>query len=523
MARRAITMMELVETVYQWHSGQSIRKVSKSLGISRNTVKRYIRLANAAGIVRDKGLPEREELVRILSSQGEGGCLINRSAPAQALLAPHHQSMEVWLKDKDITAKQMWRLLSEEQEVKVGYTTVKRYLRENFSWGRKEVTFRLETPAGLQAQVDFGYAGLMQDPLTGRRRKAWAFIMVLSYSRHRFVRFVFEQKGPTWIDCHGRGFEFFKGVPETIVLDNLKSGVIKPDIYDPTLNRAYAECERHYGFVADPAKVRMAKHKGKVERQVRVVRQQVLAGREFSDIDEANRFALKWCREGIGMEVNGTTQRRPYELFRETEQAALKRLPEERFECPVWNECTVHPDHYLIFEKSFYSMPSRFIGQKVWVRGDDRTIRVFDQDRLVKTHPKAPSPGFRRTDESDLPPDKLAYLMPAPSKCRQQAADLGENVHRLVDLLLKEHTIKNLRKVQGILRLGVKYGGGRLDAACERSLAFGNLKLKSIKKILEKGLDDLDPAWADDPVAAMSEQGRSFIRPGAYYGQEVWS
>jgi len=516
-------MMELVETVYHWHNGESYRKVSKSLGISRNTVKKYVRLAKAAGILRAKALPERDELVRILSSKGEGGCLPNRSAPAQALLAPHHQRIEVWLNVKDITAKQIWRLLFEDHEVKVGYTTVKRYLRENFSWGHKQVTFRLETPAGLQAQVDFGYAGLMLDPETGRRRKAWAFIMTLSYSRHRFVRFVFDQKAPTWNDCHCRAFEFFNGVPETIVLDNLKSGVIRPDIYDPTLNRAYAECERHYGFVADPAKVRMAKHKGKVERQVIVVRQQVLAGREFSDINRANRFALEWCRNGIGMEVNGTTQRRPYELFREAEQTVLKDLPEERFECPAWKACTVHPDHYIIFDKSFYSMPSRFIGKKVWVRGDDRTIRIFDQDRLVKTHLRAPHPGFRRTDESDLPPAKLAYLMPAPNQCREQAAELGEHVHRLVDLLLREHTIKNLRKVQGILRLGAKYGGRRLDAACERSLAFGNLKLKSIKKILEKGLDDLDPALADGPVAAMSEQGRSFIRPGVYYGQEVWS
>ena len=90
-------------------------------------------------------------------------------------------------------------------------------------------------------------------------------------------------------------------MPATVVLDNLKSGVTKPDIYDPVLNRAYGELERHYGFVADPAKVGLARHKGKVERSVPVVRQQLLAGRSFQDIDEANERALKWCREEIGM------------------------------------------------------------------------------------------------------------------------------------------------------------------------------------------------------------------------------
>jgi hypothetical protein len=188
----------------------------------------------------------------------------------------------------------------------------------------------------------------------------------------------------------------------------------------------------------------------------------------------------------------------------------------------VWKGCTVHPDHYILFEKSFYSLPGRFIGQKVWVRGDDRLIRIFLQDRLIKTHPKAPRPGFRRTDESDIPPEKLAYLLPAPEKCRNKAAGLGDRVHELVDLLLRQHAIKNLRKVQGILRLGDKYGGRRLDAACERALAFGNHKYRAIKEILEKGLDDLEPASTDGPVTVLSKRGRSFIRPGSYYGGEVW-
>lgn len=105
--------------------------------------------------------------------------------------------------------------------------------------------------------------------------------MTLSYSRHKFVRFVFRQDIDTWLDCHERAFAFFGGVPQRIILDNLKSGVIKPDIYDPTLNRAYADMERHFGFVADPARVRTPKHKGKVERAVPIVRKHLLAGRIF--------------------------------------------------------------------------------------------------------------------------------------------------------------------------------------------------------------------------------------------------
>ena len=172
-----------------------------------------------------------------------------------------------------MTGKQVWRLLKEVFGIEVGYTTVKRYLRKEFSFGRtRKATVRRETPPGEEDQVDFGYVGLMYDPMNERKRRAWAFIMTLSYSRHKFDCFVFRQDTDMWLDCHERAFVFFGGIPKRIILDNLKLGVVKSDIYDPTINRAYADMERHYGFVADPAKVGMGEHKGKVERAVPIVR-----------------------------------------------------------------------------------------------------------------------------------------------------------------------------------------------------------------------------------------------------------
>jgi len=526
MARRAISMNELIEAIYQWHSGASISEVGRSLGLARNTVKKYQRLAIKAGLDRGRPLPDHSELARLLSSKSEGGCLPERVAPAQSKLREQHGWMEERLKDKDITAMQIWRLLIEGGDCLVGYSTVKRYLNEHFDWRHSGPVMRMETPPGQQAQVDFGYAGLMFDPETGRRRKAWAFIMILSHSRHRYVHFVFRQTASTWVDLHRRAFEFFGGVPETILLDNLKAGVIKPDIYDPTINRSYAECERHYGFVADPAKVATPEHKGKVERQVRVVRQQVLAGRQFEDVHEANQKALIWCRQEIGMRVNGTTQRKPFEVFEEVEKAALKPLPSAPFECPLWKECTVHPDQYIVFQKAFYSLPTRYIGRKVWVRGTGRRTQIFLDEVLIKTHAVAPSPGFRRTDSTDLPAPKLAYLMPVPTNLRAQALEMGEHVHQMVDNLLREGTIKNLRKVQGIMRLSTKYGPGRLNNACQRALAYGKTTYKSLALILDRGLDKLPlEDQAAPPTAHLSSLGQSFLRPGAYYAGQggMWS
>jgi transposase len=515
MARRQVTMNEIVEVVYQWHQGAGFKAIGRSLGFDRQTIRKYVALAQRVGISRGGPFPEESELVKRLREVSSSHLL--RETPAQDLLAPHREWMAELIKDKEMTAKQVWRLLREEKDLRVSYCTVKRYLRSRFQFGAPPVTVRLEVEPGSQAQVDFGYAGVMVEPETGRRRRVWAFVMALSFSRHRFVRFVFRQDVATWIDCHVRAFAFFGGVPASVVLDNLKSGVIKPDIYDPTVNRAYGELERHYGFVADPAKVRLARHKGKVERGVPTVRKHLLAGRSFRDIAEANERALRWAKEEIGMELHGTTKRKPFEVFMAEEALHLRPLPAEAFECPLWKECTVHPDHHVVFDHSYYSLPTRFIGEKVWVRGGRELVTIFLDGELIKTHLRAKRPGNWVTDPSDYPPEKLAYLMRTPSYCRSRAAEVGPETEALVRRVLSDHAMRNLRKAQAILRLAEKYGAERMEAASQRSLLFDNLQYRSIKRIVEQGLHG-EPEAPSSALHPLSPLGLSFLRDPSYFG-----
>jgi len=315
-------MNEIVEIIYQWHQGNTIKGIKRSLKSDRKTIRKYIDMAQQLGVSREERFPDEQELIKGLRLLSRSPSLYE--TPAIDSIHPYRDQIKHWLEHKDMTAKQIWRLLKEENELSVGYSTVKRYLGREFGFGSPKATVRIETPPGQQAQVDFGYAGLMYDPVIGRKRKAWAFIMTLSYSRHRFVRFVFTMDSATWIDCHIRALQYFQGVPATIVRDNLKPGVIKPDIYDPTLNFAYADLERHYGFVADPAKVGSPKLKGKVERVVPVVRKHLLAGRCFKDIFETNQRALSWAKNEIGQEIHGTTKRKPYPAFLEEEKPFLR-------------------------------------------------------------------------------------------------------------------------------------------------------------------------------------------------------
>ena len=510
-------MNEIVEMIYQWHQGSGIKGIQRSLGFHRKTIRKYVALAQSVGISRGGSFPQETELVEKLKVLDPPGLL--REAPVTDRILPHRDWIESLLSYPHMTAKQVWRLFRERTDFPVSYWTMKRYLRTQFQFGAPSVTVRLEVESGSQAQVDLAYAGMMGDPSTGKLRKTWVFIMTLSYSRHRFVRFIFRQDVQSWVDCHIRAFEYFGGVPACVVLDNLKAGVTKADLYDPTLNRAYGELERHYGFVADPAKARAPKHKGKVERNMPIVRQQLLAGRDFRDIDEANQRALRWCKEEIGMEIHGTTKRRPFEVFQKEETPCLRALPMEPFECPLWKKCTVHPDHHVVFDRSYYSLPTRWIGKEVWARGTRSLVQIFLDEQLIKTHLRAPQPGTWETDPTDYPPEKLAYLMPTPTYCRKKASEIGPHTEALVQNILQDHAMKNLRKTQALLRLAEKHGAVSMEAASERALFFGNFNYRSIKTILEKGW--LVPKPTTDPAPiALSPMGQGFLRAPNYFAQK---
>jgi transposase len=512
-------MIEFDEVFFRYQQGQSVSQIARSLGQARDTVRKYLRLGIEAGLTVGGDEAQRSRArAAVQAALATSGPTEARSS--EKLLQPHAEQIRRWLGEEDMTVKQVWRLLR-ERGVAVGHTSVKRFVHRHIEPPTPRVTIRLETPPGRQAQVDFGRAKLS---LGGERRLLWAFVMTLSHSRHRFVRFVERQDSATWIDCHVRAFEFFGGVPETVLLDNLKSGVIKPDLYDPTVNRAYGELERHYGFVVDPTRVATPEHKGKVERSMPTVRQQVVAGRYYADLAAANEAALQWCRDGVGRELHGTTQEAPMVRFERDERAVLKPLPAAAFERPTWAELKVHPDHHVVFERSYYSVPTRFVGRTVWVKGVRRIVEIYCDDTLVKTHPRATRRGTRVTDESDYPDAAKAHLFAHPMYCRKKAAEYGTHVGRFVETILSSHALVHLRKAQAVLRLGEKYGARRLEEACEYLLHFETTEIHRLQRVLEKGVPTLFRPAAEPKKAALSQQALAFLHPPESFaapGEEV--
>lgn len=521
MGRRTILMIEVNEVLYRWCQGMGKKPIARSLKMSVNTVRDLITQAESLGLRR--GLTEEAERERIAAEikrlQAE-----KQLAPSlvQGLIGAHHEELKTWLEEPYMTRRQMQRLLGERGHV-FSETSLRRYLDKHFTSG-PQGTYPLPTLPGREAQVDFGYVGLMRDSKTQRHRKAYAFVMTLSHSRYRFVRFVFTQDVATWIDCHLRAFHFFGGVPEIIVIDNLKAGVIKPDLYDPVINRAFGELERHYGFVVDPTRVRTPKHKGKVERSVPIVRQQVIAGRTFKDIEEANQYALHWARYEIAQRVTRTTGEMPWARFERDEKAVLKPLPATAFDCPVWQEAKVNRDHHVVFKGAFYSVPCAHLGKSVWLRAGRTDLKIYVDATLIKVHPLATSKGQWVTDTADYPEAIQRYLPVDAAPYLSEARSYGTSVEAFIERATVPLTRTRQRKIVALFQLAKDYGAFRLNRACERALAYGNDTFTSVQRILEKGLDKvvlqemsfsliaapLDGAYLRAPREFCREEGASW-------------
>jgi transposase len=379
--------------------------------------------------------------------------------------------------------------LREERGFTGSYASVHRFVRQ-LEPRTLQAVVRVETPAGEEAQVDFGYAGRMLDPQNGLARKAWAFVMTLSFSRHQYVEFVFDQEIGTWLRCHRNAFEWFGGVPHRVVLDNLKAAITKAALHDLVVQRAYRELAEHYGFLISPCRPATPQHKGKVEQGgVHYLKRNFLAGRDFRDVVDANEKVLIWCNETAGLRIHGTIQEQPLRRFEDIERDALLVLPTAPYALAVWKRAKLHPDCHVVFEKSFYSAPHRLIGQKLWIRAADTSVVIFHEHESVASHPRAGRPGTRRTNPDHLPPAKVVGLMATPAWCLKRAHEIGPETAELVGRLLGERPLDRLRTALAILKLAHKYSPRRLEAACQRALSFDEIGYAAVKRILERGLD----------------------------------
>jgi transposase len=520
VAFHEISIMDAWEVVRRWHAGEGIRKISRDLQYDRKTVQRYARLASAIGLSPALPLPARDEVLVLLKA---AEACRGRSREAQAVLDPYLAEIVELINNPTLAVKpkNAFLVLCERHELtgQVSYTSFKRFARAHeLTLHPDRSTCRIESEPGREVQIDYARICLFHDVLSRKNRTLFAFIATLSHSRLKYIELTFKQDQKSFVSSHLRMFRFFGGVPERITLDNLKSGVIKPDLYEPTLNHSYREMAEYFGCFIDPARVKAPKDKGKIERDVQTVREaarmQVLLNPD-AGLAELNRLVLRWSVEEYGMKNHGTTREKPYEVFLQRERPALKVLPEADFDVAVWKKATVHPDHYIQFQNKAYSIPHAYLGKTVWVRATEHLLQVYYQHTLIKTH--LITKGYRHTDYQDFPENVRSVLDTSTvhrTLC-ERADRIGSHFGALIRGLLEIHAYVNLRCALGLVESAESRGDPSLVEDATRLIEQHHVRPtpKNFRHVLER----LASERSTCRVIPLSDASREFLRDISYF------
>jgi transposase len=498
MDKRELDMYKIEDVISDLMNNVPIKQIARIRRISKNTVKTYrSRLEN----IKSKLKPDDLTLENIMLEYS----ILRKKEK--------HSKNFGWLQTNDELIKNLQSrcnniLILYENLNSNGFTgsysSLIRYISKN-NLNKENAVIRIETKAGEVAQVDFGYIGRIYDVIKKEYIKAYVFVMVLCYSRDAYYEIVKDQNVETWCNCHVNAFFHFTGVPKIIIPDNLKSGIIKASFTDPVANKSYSDLARHYGFQINPCIPAAPEHKGKVEAGVKYVKNNFMPLREFSDFNDANNQLKEWNEKKARVRIHGTTRQKPCELFEKYEKNELKPLNKDRFEVSVWKNLKVYRDIHIQFDKSYYSVPYEYRGERVWVRKTVRQVAIFSENKLIAVHFPENHPGKRVTNPDHYPPDKYAFMKYDSQYCLKQAKLIGSFTYAFLDKILNEEPIFNIRCAQNIVRMVKKYESEKIEAACKKAIHYGNYTYRCIKNILENNMFDEKDLFSQNNNTKLSD------------------
>ena len=337
MARRMFTVVDVTELLRHWYAGDSVSEMARALGLDRKTVRKYVARAQAAGLS-PKGPPisrvEWAERVRAWCPELSDP---RARSSVHGRIAAHHDYIEKHLETNTLST--IHQRLRDERGLSVSRSSLRRYVLCEFAEraaAERATVLRDDPPPGEEAQLDYGHLGSWSDPESGMVRRVWAFIMTLAFSRHLFCYPVLRMTQEEFLAAHVAAFAFFGGIPRRLVPDNLGSGILKADLYDPRLNHGYAELAWHYGCLVDPARAAHPKDKARVERVVPYVRDSFFCGQQFVDLASMRSQAASWSSRVAGERAcRPLGGARPIAIFRALEAEQLLALPANPFEAAI--------------------------------------------------------------------------------------------------------------------------------------------------------------------------------------------
>ena len=478
--------------------GWSLRRIERAVHIRRETIAAYLRAAGIA--VRPAGAwgrapakPANEVITDPTPANPANEVITDFGAELSALgpqptpsrsasaSAPFRDAIELGLV-RGRNAMAIWQDLVDSCGFTGSYQSVQRFVHKLRPGTSLEACAVIETAPGEECQVDYGTGPMVRDPVTGKYRRTRLFVMTLGYSRKSVRLLEFRSSSQIWAELHEKAFRRLTGATRVVVLDNLREGVLTPDIYDPTLNPLYCDVLRHYGAVALPCRVADPDRKGKVESGVGHAQKTPLKGLRFESLEEAQTYLDHWETRWADTRIHGTTKRQVAAMFVE-EKPALLPLPVEPFRYYQYGERTVHLDGCVEVEAAYYSAPPGWIGRRVQVQWDARQVRLLDPrtGQLLREHLRQ-TRGRHRIKEADRPrktPLGTMQLLARADRAGSQIGVLCRGMHR-------EHGEIAVRRIQGVLSLAKKYGVASVDDACAAALEVGVCEYRFVRRYLER-------------------------------------
>jgi transposase len=508
--------MRKIKEVLRLHSlGLKQRVIARGCSIGQSTVSEYLKVAEAAGLDWDAVAQwDEPRLIAALMPQQP------IPSPRNRLSEPDFATLHAELQQhKDLTLQLVWE---EYRAVNPDGYHYSRFCELYKRWHRKlEVVLRQEHRAGEKLFVD--YAGKtigVKDPAADEIKEAQVFVAVLGASNYSFAEATWTQGLADWIGSHIRAFEFFGAVPEIVVPDNLKSAVTKPCRYEPGVNRTYEEMAHHYGVAVIPARPFKPRDKAKVEVGVQVVQRWILAA-----LRKRTFFSLGELNEAVA-ELLVKLNERPFRkregsrrtLFESLDRPALRPLPAERYQYGEWKTARVNIDYHAEFDQHWYSVPYQLTQQQVEIHATVSIVEILHKGVRVASHARSRIPYKHTTIAEHMPKAHQQHVEWTPSRVIEWSAKIGPATARVVETILasKPHPQHGFRSCLGIIRLGDKYPHARVEAAARRAVAANVCSYRSMRSILEKGLDSQAPEPAPDPQPPIDHPN---LRGPSYYSE----
>lgn len=477
--------------------GWTLRRIEEATGVRRETASGYLKEAGIA--VRAPGRWGREAKSAIAVTTDSAGdskpanevstdsvAVSAPSAPGRAPTAsacePYHEEIKAALENKR-NAVAIYQDLVTQHGFTAKYASVRRFVHGLRGDRPPEPFGVITTTSGEEAQVDYGDGPMVRDPMTGKYRRVRLFVLTLGYSRKAVRLLTWKSSSTIWAQLHEEAFRRLGGTVCWVVLDNLREGVLKPDIYDPDLNPLYRDVLRHYGVVALPARVGDPNRKGKVEAAIGHTKRTPLKGMRFESIEAAQTYLDRWDRTWADTRIHGTTKRQVAAMFAE-EQPALKPLPVEPFRYYAWGMRTVHLDGHVEVAGAYYEAPPGRIGTCIPVQWDERCVRLLDPvtGQLLREH--ALLPRGRYTPRSET--SKRTPLTTIELLGRTKSA--GKSIGALAAAIHGQDGQIAVRRILGLLWLARRHGAATVDEACAAALEMGAPTYRFVRRYLERHL-----------------------------------